>query len=83
MKGKDHLRDVSTDGKITLKGILKNPIHILTFYATGCGWDSTGSMATFLNTVINHMGSIQCREFLERLSDHQLLKELRSIVLVT
>lgn len=46
MKGKDHLRDVIIDGRITLEGILKYPIHILTFYAAGCGLDSTDSMET-------------------------------------
>jgi hypothetical protein len=44
MKGKDHFGDIRIDGRITLKVILKNPVHILTLYAAGCGLDSISSV---------------------------------------
>jgi hypothetical protein len=46
MRGKDHFGDISIDGRMTLKSILKNPIHILTLYVAGCELDSTGSVVS-------------------------------------
>jgi hypothetical protein len=67
LKEREGLEDLDIGGRITLISVSHYRMGPRGVEPSGSGWDN---WANVFNTVINLGGSINCREFLEELSNY-------------